>query len=143
MARPRKRARRAADRPAYTRAVDLPDPGAVPPTAEDRTRRGVLLTTIASKTDPTKEYKIYREADGRLLCTCPDFLSRRRARGTWCKHLEQLHRTHGLRDLRPDEAPRSRVDVIHARGLLIDIAPSTPSVGRSRHAEARDRRDHQ
>jgi len=83
--------------------------------------RGTLLTTVANMREPDKEYKIYRQPDGTLFCSCPHFLFRCRKQGTWCKHLEYLHTTYGLRNHTPNEIAVPHAEVALRRYLLLDL----------------------
>lgn len=70
------------------RAVDLDD---------DSPRKGVVLMEVASESRPDRWYKIYRQPDGSLFCSCPDYIFRRQATRSECKHLRALRLRQGLR----------------------------------------------
>jgi hypothetical protein len=84
-------------------------------------RKGVKLMEVASESRPDRWYAIYREADGGLSCSCPDYLFRRRQVGEECKQLRAVRRQHGLRPIRVPPAQDFFQAAVLPRFLVLDI----------------------
>lgn len=83
-------------------------------------RKGVAIAEVASESRPDRWYKVYRQPDGSLFCSCPDYVNRRRWRGEECKHLRRLREQRGLRAV-PVPPAADLVDLAVPRFLLIDL----------------------
>jgi hypothetical protein len=103
----------------------------IPPARPRGPRGGRAVCQVASRTKPDIWYTVYIVEGGRLFCSCPDFVHRRRHRGEECKHLRGLREEYGFTTgmLARDSAipiPSSVSELSLPRFLIIDIPGGSP-----------------